>query len=214
MKRRLMAMLLVCAMAAALCLTVSAADEASGFRDIGTAANLTVVPQTAEGAAVQDGSGVWADSDRLTVTYTAATAGKEYLVMLVSGNTLPTASDTIRYIDQKTAESTTVEFTVYPMLNGTEDMTLFLTSNAPGFETIGVPVKYYSPQPAYTLGDIDGENGINSYDASLILQHLVGTYEFIGNGALAADVDCENGVNSYDASLILQYLVGTYDIGN
>ncbi|MBQ7523414.1 MAG: dockerin type I repeat-containing protein [Oscillospiraceae bacterium] len=213
MKRRLTAILLACMMVAALCLTASAEEADSGFYGIGTAENLTVTPN-GEYREASELDGFYAGSDRMTVSYAAAQNGYEYLVMLVSGSDLPTAASEILYIDQKTAVDNTAAFTVYPLLNGTEDMTLFLTSNAPGFETIGVPVKYYSPQPAYTLGDIDGENGINSYDASLILQHLVGTYEFIGNGALAADVDCENGVNSYDASLILQYLVGTYDIGN
>lgn len=211
MKRRLMAMLLVCAMAAALCLTVSAAEADSGFYGIGTAANLTVTPN-GEYKAGSELEGFYANSDQLSVSYTAAQKGSEYLVLLLSGDVeTPTAESEILYIDQKTAAGATVEFTVYPTLHGEEEMTLFITSNAPGFETVRVAVKYYT---SYTLGDVDGENGINSYDASLILQHLVGTYDFVGNGALAADVDRENGVNSYDASLILQYLVGTYNIGN
>lgn len=209
MKKRLMAMLLVAALAVALVIPVSAVETASGFYGIGTAANLTVTPNGTPKAS--ELANFYADSDRLTVTYTAATPGSEYLVMLVSGDALPTASDEILYIDQKTATGATVEFTVYPTLHGEEEMTLFITSNAPGFETIGVPVKYYT---SYTLGDVDGEQGINAYDASLVLQYCVGTYDFVGNGALAADVDGEQGVNAYDASLILQFCVGAIDSFN
>ena len=62
--------------------------------------------------------------------------------------------------------------------------------------------------PVGVLGDVDGNNLVNSTDARLVLQYAVGK---IGNDALAvalADVDGNNLLNSTDARLILQYAVG------
>ena len=198
MKKRLMAALLAVALTAALIIPASATEDASGFCGIGTAENLTITPN----GTLTDG--IYVDSDRLTVTYTAAKADYEYLVLLVSGDALPTASDTILYIDQATATSTTVEFTVFPMLNGTADMTLFLTSNDPDFTTVIVPVSYHSAKPAYTPGDINGDSKVNNKDLTRLFQFLANWKVDVVEAAL--DTNGDGKVNNKDLTRLFQYL--------
>lgn len=57
-------------------------------------------------------------------------------------------------------------------------------------------------------GDADCNGIVQAYDASLILQYLVGLITLQDCGLINADVD-ENGIiNSYDASLVLIHVVG------
>ena len=67
----------------------------------------------------------------------------------------------------------------------------------------------YGEKPPYTLGDVDGLNGIDSTDALMVLQHIVGIRTLTGTQLLAADVDGVDGVTSTDALMILQYIVGS-----
>lgn len=67
----------------------------------------------------------------------------------------------------------------------------------------------YGTKPPYTLGDVDGLNGIDSTDALMVLQHIVGIRTLTGTQLLAADVDGVDGVTSTDALMILQYIVGS-----
>jgi|GEM_PF-1373133 len=70
-----------------------------------------------------------------------------------------------------------------------------LTNLAPGTYTV---------TPTRT----DGVNGITSFDASLVLQHAVGTTPLSGHAAIAADVNKSGSINSMDAAYIMQYSVG------
>lgn len=60
----------------------------------------------------------------------------------------------------------------------------------------------------YRYGDVDGDEQITSYDASLILQYVVGNIGENDLVIIVADVDDDKQITSYDASLILQYVVG------
>ena len=58
------------------------------------------------------------------------------------------------------------------------------------------------------FGDVDGDASVTAFDASLILQHVVGLIT-LGSGAqLAADVDGDANITAFDASLVLQFVVG------
>ena len=197
MKRKLTAMLLILVMAAALVLPVSAAGDPGFYKSV-TKGSLTAKP--ADKA-----------NDRLTVTYTAAKTGYEYLVLLVSGDVdAPSVSNEIRYIDQKTAESAKVDFTVYPVV-GTEEeqFTLFLTSDDPDFTTVKAPIKYDADKPAYTLGDINDDGLIDVVDANKALLFFV---DAEGNPLseiqkLAADINKDGLVDVVDANKILLFFV-------
>ena len=152
------------------------------------------------------------DAETLTLSYPDAVKDAQYMVFLLSGASGAPTDSNIAYIYQEAAGDTGVEFTIYPNELKKGDYRVILTCASDDKVGINNPVASFAYKQAYKLGDVDGENGLNSYDASLILQNLVDKYEFVENGELAADVDGENGVNSYDASLILQHLVGTYTI--
>ena len=57
-------------------------------------------------------------------------------------------------------------------------------------------------------GDVDFNNAIQAYDASLILRDLVGLETLSSNAQLAGDVDNSGSLTSQDATYILQYGVG------
>ncbi len=57
------------------------------------------------------------------------------------------------------------------------------------------------------MGDVNGDNKVNSTDARFVLQYAVGKISTLAVEA-AADVNGDNKVNSTDARLILQYAVG------
>ena len=60
-------------------------------------------------------------------------------------------------------------------------------------------------QPAYTLGDIDGKDGVTAADALMALQAATKKINLTGNELLAADVDSDGEVTASDALLILQF---------
>jgi len=61
------------------------------------------------------------------------------------------------------------------------------------------------------LGDVNENNKITAYDASLILQYVVGLIQFSDFQFCKADTDNGKTVTSLDASFILQCTVGSYD---
>tara|TARA_Y100000310_G_scaffold60402_1_gene55742 strand:- start:255 stop:3929 length:3675 start_codon:yes stop_codon:yes gene_type:complete len=63
-----------------------------------------------------------------------------------------------------------------------------------------------------SLGDVSQNGEITSYDASLILQYMVGNTDLDAAQLWNADVSGYEGVSAYDASLIQQYMVGLIDI--
>lgn len=212
MKKRTTTVILCAALICILCVSAYALDSVD--KGIGPITNpitgITVTADTGSSGTI-DGVNV-VDAEKLFLSYPDAEAGANYMVFLLKGETGAPTDANIAYINQKTADANGVSFTIFPNSMSKGSYRVILTCATDPSVDFNTPVATFSYYQRYKLGDVDGENGVNSYDASLILQYLVGTYDFIGSGALAADVDGENGVNSYDASLILQHLVGTYTI--
>jgi parallel beta-helix repeat protein len=85
--------------------------------------------------------------------------------------------------------------------NGTSVQELITTSvNYSPFKTTG------NINPA--MGDVSLNGFIQAYDASLVLQKVVGSITLNSTQLQVADVSATAGVTSFDASLILQYVVG------
>ena len=63
--------------------------------------------------------------------------------------------------------------------------------------------------PAYTLGDVDGVEGIDVNDATTVAKHVAGTITLVDNLLLAADVDGVKGIDVNDATTIAKYVAGT-----
>jgi len=57
-------------------------------------------------------------------------------------------------------------------------------------------------------GDVNFDGEIDTVDARMILQWIVGKTSFLGAQATAADVNADSKVDTVDARLILQYIVG------
>ena len=199
MKRRLLALLL-----AVLTLTMlTAAAFAEGETELG-AYNLTGGLKVVD---VESDGGFYAGADTFELNCTGLT-GEYSLVLLLEGdNKVPTSSN-IQYIDQLTVENDgTAKFTLRPkaLTEGTYNVYISTTDKA----LKKVASFQYGTKPPYTLGDVDGLNGIDSTDALMVLQHIVGIRTLTGTQLLAADVDGVDGVTSTDALMILQYIVGS-----
>ncbi len=67
--------------------------------------------------------------------------------------------------------------------------------------------------PEYTLGDVDGKDGVNAADARLALRAAVGLEDYATGSAefLACDVDLSDTITAADARLILRRAVGFMD---
>ena len=226
MKKAIKILLMTAFVLSLLCVTAMAADNTSdGFYNIEAETGVTLTPYIGAGASATEATATQKDvdgdatadtwyenSDRIEVSYSGAVSGKEYGVILVKGTGLPTVNDNICFIDQVTATSTTVDFNVYPILpDETTDMTLYISSNATGFELKDIPVSYAvgvageEPTPTILYGDATGDGNINSFDALRIKQYVgdkVGTTIDL----VAADATGDGNVNSFDALRVKQYV--------
>jgi len=172
--------------------------------------------QTSQGAIISTQSALvngetekvdfYPNSEKIVVTVSGITSGAQCLVLLVTGENLPDNSSQICYINQVEANaSQEASFTVYPMLpTTTTKMSLYITSNADGFETKKVDLNY---AVGYTLGDVDNDGKILPTDALAVLKHCVLIEKLSGSSEKAADVDKDGKVLPTDALTILKYCV-------
>lgn len=198
MKRRLLALLL-----AVLTLTMLTAAAFAEDTEVLGVYNVTG-PLTVKNG-TQDG-GFYAGADTFELNCTGLT-GEYSLVLLLAGDSAVPTEGNIQYIDQTSVEGGKVTFTLKPkaLTEGTYNVYISTTDKA----LEKVASFQYGEKPPYTLGDVDGLNGIDSTDALMVLQHIVGIRTLTGTQLLAADVDGVDGVTSTDALMILQYIVGS-----
>ena len=222
MKSKIFVLLAVIFVLLSLTTFATETEELNGFYDIGTYQNVDINPysgDTAVNATMQnlDADGdleqLYEDSNRLEVSYKAATNDGYYGVILVEGTGLPTKDNMIFYIDQVSATGSTVNFNVYPILpKRATPLSLYISSNVENFELVKVPLNYYLPTPPYVLGDIDNNGLWNSSDALTALQIGAGLYDDATEGEkAAANVNGDDYINSTDALMILQYGAGLID---
>ena len=198
MKRRILALLLAVLTLTMLTAAAFAADTPV-YGVYNVKGPLTVKNGTQDGSFYQG-----ADTFELNCT---GLTGEYSLVLLLAGTgTIPT-SENIQYIDQMNiATDGTATFTLKPRALTPGTYIIYVSTSDTALEQLAS--FEYGEKPPYTLGDVDGINGINSTDALLVLQHVVGIETLSGTQLLAADVDGNNTVNSTDALMILQYIVG------
>lgn len=198
MKRRLLALLLAVLTLTMLTAAAFAEDtEVLGVYNV--TGPLTVTNGTKDG-------GFYAGADTFKLNCTGLT-GEYSLVLLLAGDSAVPTEGNIQYIDQTSVEAGKVTFTLKPkaLTEGTYNVYISTTDKA----LDKVASFKYGTKPPYTLGDVDGLNGIDSTDALMVLQHIVGIRTLTGTQLLAADVDGVDGVTSTDALMILQYIVGS-----
>ncbi len=68
----------------------------------------------------------------------------------------------------------------------------------------------YTVTPSMTLSDEDVSIAVHAWDAALVLQNVVGSYDFGACESLAADVNCDSDIGALDAAYILNAVVGNY----
>lgn len=198
MKRRMLALLLAVLTLTMLTAAAFAEDtEVLGVYNV--TGPLTVTNGTKDG-------GFYAGADTFELNCTGLT-GEYSLVLLLAGDSAVPTEGNIQYIDQTSVEGGKVTFTLKPkaLTEGTYNVYISTTDKA----LDKVASFQYGTKPPYTLGDVDGLNGIDSTDALMVLQHIVGIRTLTGTQLLAADVDGVDGVTSTDALMILQYIVGS-----
>ena len=198
MKRRMLALLL-----AVLTLTMLTAAAFAEDTEVLGVYNVTG-PLTVKNG-TKDG-GFYAGADTFELNCTGLT-GEYSLVLLLAGDSAVPTEGNIQYIDQTSVEAGKVTFILKPkaLTEGTYNVYISTTDKA----LKKVASFQYGEKPPYTLGDVDGLNGIDSTDALMVLQHIVGIRTLTGTQLLAADVDGVDGVTSTDALMILQYIVGS-----
>ena len=221
-----LSVLLIAAMLFAACFVspVSAADAKTGFFNIGTADGVTVTPAASSGSMAVVNEDVDGDktpdtlyngSDKLTVAYSKATAGNEYIVWLVVGTELPKteAEKKVYFVDQiNSAPGSTIEFEVLPKLpTETMAMTLFITSDD-GKAAVSVPLSYLAAAAAtdYKIGDVNADGNVTAKDRMILVRYLAG-WDGYDKQILswdAADIDKNGSVTAKDRMILVRYLAG------
>ena len=221
MKKKLKPMGLLAAMCAAcLCVGALAAEEDDGVGINEVTGSLTPLDSTGnyteENTNPPEGVEVgYEDAVMVQVDDTDAVVGNYYLVMVLSDDTGVPTEDNIVYIDQRTAEDTTVTFQAYPSeLTVGQTYYVYISGSDRSLEQVG-SYKVYSTE-LYKLGDVNEDNAVNSTDAQWILQHTVGQRKppLTNSQWSAADVNKDKAVNSTDAQWVLQASVGLRDKDN
>lgn len=208
-----------------LCVSALAAgterqELGAGFY-MGKSTGMTIKPvTTAETKTIVVGGtdySYYQGSEKMEVS-SAATAGNQYLVMLVTGTfeDVPTKDNKIIYVNQKAATGSTVTFgeaskdVVYPNLaelGQDEPLTLLITSND------GTAMKkttlYYSTGGTYDvkqykLGDVNGDNKLSATDALWTLEAVAHQRTLETNAGLAADANKDGKLSATDALFILE----------
>ena len=193
MKRRMLALLLALLMLAMLTAAAFAEDTDLGVFNV--RGPLTVMSGT------QDGNFYTFELNCTDLT------GEYSLVLLLEGDSKVPTEGNIQYIDQMSVEGGKVTFTLKPKALTEGTYNVYISTTDKPLEKVAS--FEYGTKPPYTLGDVDGLNGIDSTDALMVLQHIVGIRTLTGTQLLAADVDGVDGVTSTDALMILQYIVGS-----
>ena len=170
---------------------------------------VTLTPMTGGNAPVAvtkpNAGGVYANTERVSVTFSNAKETKYYLVVAQTGGEYPTA-DNVAYINQVTADDASVVFDVYPnALKSGQTYSIYISSNDGMAYKEVASFSYYAP---YKLGDVNDDGLVESVDALRVLRAVVGQITLSPTETLAADVNRDTLIESVDALRILRFVVG------
>lgn len=211
MKKRSRLLLAGVVLAAALSIGALAADEPvkGGIYNIsGTGATLT--PQTEDETAIpvgKDGNteGYYANAVRMGVKATGLESGKQYLLLVLSGEGAPTEGN-IAYIDQAAAGADgSISFNAYPSALTSGTYRVYIVGGSRAFSA--GPAATFQVDQKYKTGDANGNGTVEIDDALAILNHIVKRAELQGANRLAADVVPDGAITIDDALKILNFIV-------
>lgn len=219
MRKILVTFVLIVSVMSLLCVPALAADVPTdgGIYNVAIASayagKVTVEAQTADGTAVKAAeaeiegktvSDFYANAEKLKVTLTGAEDGDYYLILAQTDDEVPTDSNIV-YIDQDTAASGSVSFTVYPSQLDADTTYYVYVASSSGDRAQLLTFRYYV---AYTLGDVNEDGSIGTMDALWILQSYAGNRTLTSNQSLAADVNKDGSIGTMDALWVLQAYAG------
>lgn len=166
----------------------------------------TFTPNSSSGVTV---GYTWGDkNDFITLTISGLTSGNQYLILMVSGSftdlkDAPQITESnIKYIDQASSEGN-LEFKVYP--SSMQDSTILLSGSGMDLTILG------TVRVPYKLGDLTGDQEVDSRDAVSFNRHLAKINIIDGNALLAADVTKDGVVDSRDVVKLNRYLAKILD---
>lgn len=212
MKKRSRLLLAGVILAAALSIGALAADEPvkGGIYDLKPGQNVTLTPQTENQGAIKpttdDGkTGYYANAVRMGVKATGLESGKQYLLLVLSGESAPT-EDNIAYIDQAAAGADgSISFNAYPSALTAGTYRVYIVGGSRAFSA--GPAATFQVDQKYTLGDVNADDKINIKDVAEVLNHIVKNKTLTGNAFSAADVVTDGVINIKDTAKILNYIV-------
>lgn len=213
MKKRSRLLLAGVVLAAALSIGALAADEPvkGGIYDLKPGQNVTLTPQTEDETAIpvgKDGNteGYYANAVRMGVEATGLEKGKQYLLLVLSGEDAPTEGN-IAYIDQAAAgEDGKVSFNAYPSALTSGTYRVYIVGGSRAFSA--GPAATFQVDQKYTLGDVNEDGEIDSRDALRTLRGAAGLVTLTPSQTSAADVNFDNEIDSRDALRILRFAAG------
>ena len=209
MKRRILALLLAVLTLTALTAAAFAADtpETLGAFNLKDSDGYTLTVVGGESVT----GGFYAGATKFKLTCDDL-SGKYSLVLLLKEGAkqadgtegIPTPTErNLQYIDQQNITDTT-EFILFPKQMEPGTYNVYVSTDS--VKLTKVASLEYGTEPEYTLGDVDGEDGITTTDALLVLQHVAEKETLTGSNFSAADVDKNGKIDTTDAILILQYV--------
>lgn len=211
MKKRSRLLLAGVVLAAALSIGALAADEPvkGGIYNI-SGSGATLIPQTEDETAIpvgKDGNteGYYANAVRMDVEATGLEKGKQYLLLVLSGEGAPTEGN-IAYINQAAAGADgSISFNAYPSALTSGTYRVYIVGGSRAFSA--GPAATFQVDQKYTLGDVNADDKINIKDVAEVLNHIVKNKTLTGNAFSAADVVTDGVINIKDTAKILNYIV-------
>ena len=93
------------------------------------------------------------------------------------------------------------------LLSGVGSPNVSTSSEFPGggYSLSGFGAGSYTVTPTKT----DGQNGITSFDAARIAQHVAGAFTLTGNQLIVADTSDNGQITSFDAAVVASYVIQT-----
>lgn len=183
-----------------------------GVYELNVESGYALTPLKADGSPADRYSGqfdgsvstVYEGAEKFKLSFSGS--ADQYVVFLLKDGNVPTESN-IAYIDQ-TGGVTTIEFTLFPYQLESGNYNVYLSGTNFAYTRVAsLKVTNSWEEAPYTLGDVSLNGTIDTYDASLVLQYMVGALSLSPTQLSAADYSENGHVDTYDASLILQHIV-------
>lgn len=183
-----------------------------GVYELNVESGYALTPLKADGSPADRYSGqfdgsvstVYEGAEKFKLSFSGS--ADQYVVFLLKDGNVPTESN-IAYIDQ-TGGVTTIEFTLFPYQLESGNYNVYLSGTNFAYTRVAsFKVTNSWEEAPYTLGDVSLNGTIDTYDASLVLQYMVGALSLSPTHLSAADYSENGHVDTYDASLILQHIV-------